>query len=343
MTRRNVTMDHVAAAAGVSRQTVSRVLHGNDYVSEATRTRVLEAVRELGFMPDPVARSLARNRTFLLAVLITNFTGPSRAQELTGAEAEAREQGYNIYICGSEASGLGEPLGSALLNLQRYEGLFVLYQGSKSDRYGLFGSIRPGLPVVTTGYGGRNKVQRVLLDNHSGGLQATRHLLSLGHKRIALIAGPATRLDTLERTRGYADALRESGIEADPALQRHGAWTLESGYERTRDLIKAKGRFSAVFVHSDMMALGCMTALKEQGLRIPEDVAVVGFDDIEVARYVDPPLTTVHCPYQQVGRRAVRCLIERITGARVRGGTVVLPTSLVVRRSSEGASEGPPR
>ena len=334
-TDRYVTMDDVAAAAGVSRQTISRVVHGHAYVSEPTRVRVQEAIQVLGYMPDPIARSLVRKRTFLLAVVITDFTGSTRAQVLMGAELEAREHGYNIFITGAQAGELGEPLGSPLLNLQRYEGLLILYCGSLRDRYELFESIRPGLPVVTIGYGtAKHKVLRLVSDNERAAGEAVGHLLACAHRLIAQVAGPSGRLDAEERSRGYENALGRAGIRVDPRLTCHGDWTAESGYASTRELLEEGAGFTAVFVHSDLMALGCMKALKERGLHIPQDVAVVGFDDIDISAYTDPPLTTVHNPYREMGRLGIRYLIERITGKRKRGGTVVLPARLIVRGSS---------
>jgi len=333
--RNNVTMDDVAERARVSRQTVSRVLHSNDYVSERTRQEVEKAIKALGYFPDPVARSLAHNRTYLVAVVVTEFTGYTRARVLVGAEAEARKQGYNVFICGSEAGELGEPLDSPLLNSQRAEGVLVLYRGSSRDHHRLLDTVRPGLPVVTIGYAPKNpNVTRILVDNRRGAYQAVKHLLDCGHRRIAEVAGPKGRYDADERARGSRKALREAGIQPDEKLLRYGNWTPDSGYEQTIQLLEQGISFSAVFAHSDLMALGCMQALKDGGARIPEDVGVIGFDDISITQFVDPPLTSVHQPFFEMGQAAMRVLIDRISGKKPNSTKVVLPTNLVVRRSS---------
>jgi LacI family transcriptional regulator len=335
MKRKSVTMDDVAARAKVSRQTVSRVLHSNDYVSERTREKVEKAISDLGFFPDPVARSLAYNRTYLVAVVVTEFTGYTRASVLVGAEEEARRQGYNVFICGSEVGELGEPLHSPLLNSQRAEGVLILYRGSSKDHHRLFQSVRPDLPIVTIGYAPRNPgVTRILVDNRRGAYQAVMHLLECGHRRIAQVSGPKGRYDADERTQGYRKALRQAGVRPDEELIRYGNWTPDSGYEQMRGLLEEGISFSAVFAHSDLMALGCMQALKDRGLKIPEDVGVVGFDDISITQFVDPPLTSVHQPFLAMGQAAMRELIDSIDGRKQAGSKVVLPTNLVIRRSS---------
>jgi DNA-binding LacI/PurR family transcriptional regulator len=314
---------------------VSRVLHRNDYVSKKTREKVEKAIGDLGFFPDPVARSLAHNRTYLVAVVVTEFTGYTRARVLVGAETEARQRGYNVFICGSEAGDLGEPLGSPLLNSQRAEGVLVLYRGSSKDHHRLLDTIRPDLPVVTIGYAPANEnVTRVLVDGRRGAYLAVKHLLDCGHRRIVQVSGPKGRYDADERTKGYLRALREEGIQPDEKIMRYGDWTPESGYQQMTMLLDGGISFSAVFAHSDLVALGCMQALKDRGLKIPEDVGVIGFDDITITQFVDPPLTSVHQPFFEMGQEAMRVLIDRISGKKPKKRKIVLPTNLVIRRSS---------
>ena len=335
MEKKNATMDDVARRARVSRQTVSRVLHANDYVSARTRQKVMQAIKALGYFPDPVARSLAHKRTYLIAVVLTEFTGYNRARILVGAEEEAREQGYSVFISGSAETGLGEPEGSRLLNSQKYEGLFILYTGSVADEYRVLGTVRPDLPIVTIGYAPKQKrVTRIVVANRQGAREAVKHLLDLGHRRIAQVAGPSGRYDADERAAGCAEALREAGLEGEAELTRHGNWTAESGYERTIELLDAGAPFTALFAHSDLMAMGAMKALKDRGRAVPRDVSVVGFDDTPVSRFVDPPLTTIEQPFREIGRTGVRVLIERIGGRGAGQDEIVLPGRLVVRQSS---------
>jgi DNA-binding LacI/PurR family transcriptional regulator len=332
---KNVTMDDVARRARVSRQTVSRVLHGNDYVSAKTRRQVTQAIKALGYFPDPVARSLAHKRTYLIAVVLTEFTGYNRARILVGAEEEARDRGYSVFICGSKAKGLGEPEGSPLLNSQKYEGLLFLYGGSAEDTYEILDTVRPDLPIVTIGYAPQEKrVTRVMVENRSTAREAVAHLIACGHRRIAQISGPRGRYDSDERAQGYAEALREAGLEASAELTRYADWTPESGYACTMQLLDEGVSCTGFFAHSDFMAIGCMKALKERSLSVPRDAAVVGFDDTPITHFVDPPLTTIQQPYRDLGRTAMRVLIDRINGEKPRQRSIVLPASLVVRGSS---------
>ena len=335
MQKKNVTMDDVARRARVSRQTVSRVLHSNDYVSAKTRRDVTQAIKALGYFPDPVARSLAHKRTYLIAVVLTEFTGYNRARILVGAEEQARDRGFSVFICGSKAKGLGEPEGSPLLNSQKYEGLLFLYGGSTGDSYEILGTVRPDLPIVTIGYAPQEKrVTRVMIANRKTAREVVAHLVACGHRRIAQISGPRGRYDSDERAEGYADALREAGLTVSPELTRFGDWTPESGYACTMQLLDAGIACTGFFAHSDFMAIGCMKALRERGLSIPRDVAVAGFDDTPLAHFVDPPLTTIQQPYRDLGRTAMRVLIDRINGEGPSRRTIVLPAPLVVRGST---------
>ena len=240
MERKNVTMDDVARRARVSRQTVSRVLHGNDYVSAKTRRDVTRVIEALGYFPDPVARSLAHKRTYLIAVVLTEFTGYNRARILVGAEEEARELGYSVFICGSKAKGLGEPEGSPLLNSQKYEGLLFLYGGSAEDTYDILGHVRPDLPIVTIGYAPQEKrVTRVMIENRKTAEEAVAHLVACGHRRIAQISGPPGPLRfrrTGERVRGRP---ARGGLEATAEFTRYGDWTPDSGYACAMQLLDA--------------------------------------------------------------------------------------------------------
>jgi DNA-binding LacI/PurR family transcriptional regulator len=325
----------VARLAGVSRQTVSRVLHESAQVAADTRARVLEVISELDYQPDPVARSLVRRRTYILGILISGFTGYTRDRILAGAEEEARERGFNLFIFGAESGPVGEPVHCSLIHAQRYEGLFILYRGARSDTLRIFDDIPARVPIATIGYAfDRPGVMLVKTDDHGGARLAAQHLLSLGHRRIVHIAGPAERIDVAERIDGYRAALRDSGIEPRPDWVLHGDWSPERSYELTLGLFRRGADFTAVTAQSDLMALGAIRAIKDSGRHVPGDVAVVGYDDIDIGRFVDPPLTTIHQPIYEMGRTGIRVLVERIEGRRGEGGSVRLSTQLVVRASA---------
>jgi DNA-binding LacI/PurR family transcriptional regulator len=329
------TIIDVAKKAGVSRQTVSRVLSGSELVAEPTRKRVQNAIDRLYYRPDPIARSLVNKRTYLIGVIITSFTGYTRDQILSGAEKEAALNNYNLFICGAEANRYGEPVDVPLLNSQRYEGLFILYRGAKQDSHVIFDEIPDGIPVVTLGYSPKNRaVFRVQLNNRSGAYHATRHLIKRGHRKIAVLTGTRGRYDTEERLAGYRKALKEAGYAADPSLTFEGDWTAETAYSLFADAVTGTPAFSAVFSQSDIMAIGLISALKKLGLRVPQDIAVVGFDNIDIGRYMDPPLSTIDHKLFYTGSRGIRMLIDAIEKKNREKKKVLIATELVVRDSS---------
>lgn len=342
MKRKQTTIEDVAALADVSRQTVSRVLNNTGVVAEETRARVLAAIETLNYRPSAVARSLASRRTFVLGILTADVSDYTHARIIEGAEAEAREQDYMTFVSGSDHSPVGEPLHSSLLSQHRAEGLFIVYHGADCDSYSIFGNIPDDLPVVTIGYARhRENVVTIGIPNWASAHRATAHLLSLGHRHIAHITGPPALYESQERWSGYAAALKEAGISPEDAWVADGDWSSASGYRGTLDLLDRSPGFTALFVQNDRMAMGALQALRERGLRVPQDVAVVGFDDIPSARYFCPPLTTVHHPFYELGQTGTRLLIDLIDGRPTPSDPVLLETKLIIRSScgTQGARE----
>ncbi len=343
MKRKRVTIKDVAAKAGVSRQTVSRVLNEEGVVAEATRARVLATIDELGYRPNAIARSLVSQRTYTLGLLTADFSDYTHARIIEGAEAEAREHGYLIFVSGAEHSPEGEPLCcSPLLSQHQAEGLFIVYHGSDQDSYELFEHIPPDLPVVTIGYApNREDIVTVGIANYQGARQATQHLLGLGHRRIAHITGPMQMYAGQERRRGYTAALQEAGITPEDSWVASGDWSSSSGYHAAQQLLNRNLDFTALFVQNDRMAMGALQALREHKLRVPQDVAVVGFDNIPSTPYFDPPLTTLHQPNYELGRTGARLLINLINNQPAPSVPIRLATRLIIR-SSCGAESVPP-
>jgi LacI family repressor for deo operon, udp, cdd, tsx, nupC, and nupG len=342
MKRKRVTIKDVAARAGVSRQTVSRVLNDEGVVADATRTRVSEAINELGYRPSAIARSLVSQRTFSLAVLTADFGDYTHARIIEGAEAEAREHGYLIFVSGADHGPYGEPLCcSPILSQHHAEGLFIVYHGSDQDNYEIFEHIPRDLPIVTVGYApGHDSIVTVGIANYQGAFQATQHLLKLGHSRIAHITGPMQMYASQERRRGYEAALQEAGATPEDWWVATGDWSSSSGYRATLELLGRDCHFTALFVQNDRMAMGALQALREHQLRVPEDVAVVGFDNIPSTPYFDPPLTTIHQPSYDLGRTGARLLIDLINGEPPPSAPIRLGTKLVMGRSC-GATNCP--
>lgn len=338
MKRQRVTIRDVAAVAGVSYQTVSRVLNGKAEVADGTRARIQAAIAELDYRPSAIARSLVSQRTHVLGLLTADFSDYTHARIIEGAEAEARRQGYIIFISGADRGPDGEPLSSMILSRHQAEGLLIVYHGADRDRYEVFQGIPRDLPIVTIGYAPqRPDVAIVGIANVEGARLATEHLLRLGHRHIAHITGPMQFYASKERFQGYLEALAAAGLTLDHFLVTGGDWTSGSGYRATMRLLDTT-TFSALFVQNDRMAMGALQALRESGRRVPDDIAVVGFDDIPSTPYFDPPLTTVHQPTFELGQSGARLLIDLIHGQPRPTSPWRLPTRLVVRRSCGATS-----
>ena len=342
MKRKRVTIKDVAARAGVSRQTVSRVLNGEGVVAEETRARVLAAIDELGYRPNAIARSLVSQRTYTLGLLTADFNDYTHARIIEGAEAKAREHGYLIFVSGAEHGPYGEPLCcTPILSQHHAEGLFIVYHGTDGDSHEIFEHIPHDLPIVTIGYApNQENIVTVGIANYQGARQATQHLLDLGHRRIAHITGPMQMYASQERQRGYAAALHDAGVTPEDFWIASGDWSTSGGYQATLQLLERNFGLTALFVQNDRMAMGALQALREHKLRIPQDVAVVGFDNIPSTPYFDPPLTTIHQPNYELGRTGARLLIDLINGKPAPSCPIRLETKLVIRRSC-GAQSAP--
>jgi len=328
------TIKDVAAAAGVSRQTVSRVINNRPDVADETRRRVWQVVKELDYKPSAIARGLVSNRTHTLGLITADFSDYFFTQVIIGAEAEARKRDYFFLLGSTERNPADEPEYLRLLTERQVDGILFARPSTERDDRHIISLIRQGVPLVTTAYHVSGESLTVVdVDNVDGGFQATQCLIKAGHRRIGMITGPPDWKSVKDRTEGYRLALEKGDIPFDQSLIEHGDWSYEGGYEAARRLIERGLDFNALFAQNDRMALGAMRALREAGRRIPDDVAIVGYDDIPVAAYCDPPLTTVRQPMQEVGRVATRLLIETIEGGATPPREVLLRAELVRRQS----------
>jgi LacI family transcriptional regulator len=308
------TIRDVAARAGVSHQTVSRVLNDHENVIQPTRDRVLAAIRELSYVPNPSARSLSSNRLHTLGVVTTDISDYFFSQAIAGAEAEARRRDLFLIIGSLEEEAQGDERAYLRLMLERrVEGLIVAGPTHLESDW-LLPPLAHRLPIVAiTSELAMPEVSIVDVDNQRGGRDATLHLVEHGHRAVATITGPLEWRSARERLDGYREALRTRGLEEDPMLVENCPdWRLESGREAARRLLQAGRPFTALFAQSDLFALGAMNEIRSYGLKVPDDVSVVGYDDIPVARYLDPPLTTMSQPMRDVGALAVRLVVEQL-------------------------------
>jgi len=335
---KRATIRDVAAAAGVSHQTVSRVINNRPDVAEATRRRVWQVIEELDYQPSAIARGLVSKRTYTLGLITADFSDFFFTQVIVGAEVEARKHGYFFMLCSTERNPADEPDYLRLLTERQVDGILFARPSTEEDSRHIVSLIQQGVPLVTTAYWlSGEKLTVVDVDNVDGGLQATECLIGLGHRKIGMITGPAGWKSVNDRTEGYKLALERVGIPFDASLIEHGDWSYQSGYQAMGRLLAKALQITALFAQNDQMAIGAIRALREAGHRIPDDVAVVGYDDIPAAAYCHPPLTTIRQPMQQVGEVATRLLIELINDPAAERKEVLLKTELI-RRGTCGSS-----
>ena len=329
--RNRSTIRDVAHEAGVSRQTVSRVINGDPRVAPTTREQVQAAIARLDFRPNLIARSMAQGRSNTLACLAPNLTDYTFASIIEGAEAEARQHGYFLLSSSAPDPAAFAALVEQLVLQRRVDGVLVI-NPYIDPRYQ---HLSPEAPVVLVGARSRDpRLGSISLDEQAAAQTAVAHLTSLGHRRIALIHGPLAEDCSQDRNAGYAAALQAAGLNFDPALVVGGDWSATSGYEAVGHLLQAGADFTAIFAQNDRMAVGAVRALREAGRRVPDDASVIGFDDIPLASYFDPPLTTMRQDMPGIGRQAAGLLIHALAHPDAPAQHIRQPAELVVRQST---------
>jgi len=332
----------VALKAGVSVATVSRVINGTGPVAEETRSRILDAIEKLRYVPHMAARSLITNQTDTAGVLLPDLYGEFFSEVIRGIDLAARRNGFHVLVSGFHSDRA--EIEAVLRAMRgRVDGLIVL--SPDVDAQTLQRNLPETLPVVLLNTPLPTPVDGISfdsinVDNHGGAFAMVRHLASLGHLRIAFIQGPAENVDAQERLRGYRDALGSLGSEISPDWEIEGDFSEESGFQAGRRILELRPRPTAVFAANDSMAVGCLFALREAGVRVPGEVAVAGFDDIPIARYITPALSSVHVPIAELGTRAMERLLLAVASKNEherRQETVA--TTLVVRGSCGGAAD----
>ena len=329
-----VTMRQIAERADVSIGTVSHVINGTAKVREKLRLRVLEAIRSLGYQPSQLARGLRRNQTSMLGMIIPDITNPFFPAVVRGVEDVAYKHSYRVVLCntdndpGKELSYLNE------LRSYRPAGLLVIPSAESEITPHLKSLAVAGPPVVCldrrpAGWNG----DVVSVANEAGAYRATKHLLQMGHRQLAVITGPLHLANAVERLRGFKRALNEAKVSIEPEYIQEARFERNSGYEAAMRLLRMLPRPTAIFACNDMMALGVLLAARESSLHCPEELSIVGFDNLDFSEFTAPALTSVHQPGYQLGTTAARLLLTRINGLKQPPKRIVLQTELKIRNS----------
>jgi DNA-binding LacI/PurR family transcriptional regulator len=326
-----LSIKDIAKAANVSYSTVSRALSDSPRVKPETKQRIQRIAAEMGYLPSAVARSLVTRRTNTIGVVVTTITDLFFAEVIHAIEETALKYEYNVILANSGGEPEHESEVIRALREKRVDGIILIAASSKGEDLRKEKAI--DIPVVII-----NNIQRehfgysIGVDNIAGGREATQHLLALGHRRIALVAGPITEWDNVERQSGYEQALRAYGLPIDPELIVEGDNRPQGGMAAMQQLLALPVCPTAIFCHNDATALGVMRAAHAAGLRIPQDVSVVGFDDIDLAPFFEPPLTTIAQPKREMGEIAVQMTLDLLAGQQVKD--CMLPGRLIVREST---------
>jgi len=331
------TMKDVAQLAGVSTATVSRALMNPEKVSASTRKRVEDAVLEAGYSPNSLARNLRRNESKTIVTIVPDICDPYFTEIIRGIEDAAMENGYLVLL---GDSGQQRKRESSFINLvftKQADGMLLLgtdlpFDVSKPEQKNL-----PPL-VMACEYAPELELPTVHIDNLTSAFEAVNYLTQMGHKRIAQISGPEEAALCQFRFQGYQQALRRAGQTMNAAYCINSDFSFEGGAKALKKLLSLPEPPTAIFCHNDMMAIGAIQQAKKLGLRIPQDLSIVGFDDIQFSQYCDPPLTTISQPRYEIGRQAMLMMLELLKGRDVRAGSRLLETKLVIRNSA-----APPR
>jgi LacI family transcriptional regulator len=328
------TIRDVAKLAGVAPITASRVISNSGYASDEVRQRVNQAAEQLGYVPNVLARSLRSKRTRTLALVLTDITNPFWTTVARGVEDAASEEGYHVIFCNTDESASKQESYLEALIQKQVDGILLVPARSKESPIKLLHQQNVQV-VLLDRHLSNMEADVVRCDSSGGAYQLVQLLLKLGHRRIAILSGPSGVSSADDRVAGYQRALQEAGLKTEDQLIIYGDFSLESGYQMTHDLLAMTPRPTALFASNNFIAIGALKALHDAGLVVPEDMSVVGFDDLPAAIVVEPFLTVAFQPAYEMGQRATKRLLECLNG-QVSDGVqeIVLPVSIIERKST---------
>jgi len=327
-------MRQIAERAKVSIGTVSHVINDTAKVRDKLRQRVLDAIRSLGYQPSQLARGLRRNQTNIVVMIVPDITNPFFPAVVRGVEDVAYKGGFRLVLCNTDNDAQKETFYLNEMRSYRPAGWLVIPATDSHIAMQLKSSAIAGPPVVCIDRqppGWKGDV--VLVANEAGAHSATQHLLRMGHRQLAVITGPLHLTNAVERLKGFKRALAESKVPIETEYIQEAQFNRQSGYQAATRLLRMLPRPTAIFACNDLMAMGVLMAARELGLHCPEDISIVGFDDLDFAEFTAPALTSVHQPGYQLGTTAARLLLDRIDGSKEPAQKIALPSELKIRHS----------
>ena len=327
------TIKDVARMAGVSTTTVSHVINKTRFVAEATQQKVLAAVDELNYAPSAVARSLKCNTTRTIGMLVTKSTNPFFAEVVHGVEEYCYNSGYTLILCNTEGNLEKQRDYLRMLSEKRVDGLLVMCSDLDQMLLDLL-ERKNDLPMVIMDWGPESPHTDNILDNaENGGYIATKHFIENGHKKIGCLSGQADKSTCQERLKGFRKAMAEADLTVNEDWLLDGDFECESAVEAAQKFIAMEDRPTAIFCFNDIMAMALISTFEQAGLRVPDDISIIGYDNIDLAPYFSPPLTTVHQPKRRLGKKAIEILLERVKDKNHERQTFEMTPKLVERKS----------
>jgi LacI family transcriptional regulator len=328
-----LTIEKIAKLAGVSRSTVSRVITGHPNVKAATRQRVEKVIQEVNYSPNSIARGLARGTLNIVALLVGDIRNPFYSEIARSVEDIASREGYMVVLCDTDYDFKKEKLYLNAAKQYGFAGLILMTAMDSEELIPVLDGMQ--CPVVLLNrYIHSYESDVVLVDNYQGGYMVAQHLTELGHRHIGFLAGPELSTASSERGKGFRQGLEDAGIKLKSSDIAYGNLQMPSGYEYGKKISRMKRRPTAIFAGNDLMALGIIQALSEEGIRVPEDISIVGYDDLPVTSVSPIALTTVRQPQSQMGEVAMSMLIERIQGSQAGSRRVVYQPQLIIRKTT---------
>ncbi|MCK8060732.1 MULTISPECIES: LacI family DNA-binding transcriptional regulator [unclassified Fusibacter] len=331
-----ITIKDIAKLADVSTATVSKVINGKDKnISSSTRNKILKIIKETNYVPNRIASSMITKKTHSIGLVIPDITNPFFPEIARGVEDLANQYSYHVILCNSDNNSKKELEYIEMLQEKMVDGIILTSSSNSKGSAPTLSKLQ--IPVITVDreIEGVTTSGRIIVDNYSGAYEAVTYMLNSGYKKILHLAGPMTTKPSVDRYQGYLQAHKDFGDLVDDSLYIEGHYTAEFGYKGIKTALKHELDFDAVFCGNDLIALGAIKGLHELRLRVPEDIGVVGFDDIYMATLIDPNLTTVHQPNYQMGYKAAQMLIDVIENRTLSDVEEVLMTKLVIRETTK--------
>lgn len=327
------TIKDVAKMAGVSTTTVSHVINKTRFVAEDTTKQVLSAIKSLNYSPSAVARSLKINTTKSIGMIVTTSEAPYFAEIIHAVEEHCYRQGYSLFLCNTQNDPEKLKNHLAMLAQKRVDGVLVMCSEYTADSLNLLTDYQD-LPMVVMDWGPANIQTDVIQDNSfEGGYLATKYLIENGHTDIGIIAGDLNKTIAQRRYQGFIKAMEEAKLAVNPHWVNEGHFEPEDGFECMNKILNQPRIPSAVFCCNDVMALGAISAITERGLSVPQDISIIGYDNIHASRFYAPPLTTIHQSKTRLGASAINLLLARINGKATKATTLEMYPELVIRHS----------